>query len=156
MGLQKFSKLKAEGEDVPENLDEFRDISAPGSWKPPGILAAKAVLAGRAALAKTLPIVEKADAVLSNSQQRLDTALGRLDAVKQRHKIAEERKHMADEALSGTVLPEKLKAKPAARVLKAILKKPASRASKKKREVSRALKKKPQVSRTLKKKPSRK
>jgi len=141
--MQRFEKLKAEGEEVPDNLDEFRDISAPGSWKPPGILAAKAVVSAKAALAKALPIMEKADSVLLSSQQRLEAAESKLGAVRQKHKIAEERKHLADEALAGTSLPEKLKAKPAARVLKAILKKPASRVLSKKPTACSSAKKRP-------------
>uniref|UniRef100_A0A7S2AJK9 Uncharacterized protein n=1 Tax=Alexandrium andersonii TaxID=327968 RepID=A0A7S2AJK9_9DINO len=81
-------QLKAQGEDVPE--DGERDISAPGAWKPPGVLAARALKVARDAMAKAKAVWEKAVVAAEAKEQKHSAVKEKLMAAQAKKAAAEE------------------------------------------------------------------
>lgn len=79
---KKCKELKANGEEVP--ADGERDYSAPGAWKPPGIMAAKERTMAKDALAKAKSAYEKVSGGLESKQARLQEAKEKLSAAKEK------------------------------------------------------------------------
>lgn len=79
--------LRAKGEEVPDVLE--RDLSAPGAYKPPGIMAAKTREAAKIALAKAKDAWEKVAAVATAKEERFKALKDKMAEVKNKKQAAE-------------------------------------------------------------------
>ena len=66
---------------MPDDYDESQDIIASGAWKPPGIIAAKARVAARVALAKAENAVANAQAEVVARESRHQKAESKVKSV---------------------------------------------------------------------------
>jgi len=119
-------ELREKGEEVPDEND-YKDLSAPGAWKPEGVLAAKARDKLKAELAKKTALLEKAEAEVAAKENKQKIAETRLEEIKKKRKIADEKKRELTSELAGisdkSARKRKAVAKPRSKAMK-VLKKP--------------------------------
>merc|ERR1719161_1307711 len=76
--------------EVPEEGDESRDFSAPGAWKPPGVMAAKTLTIARAELVKAEANFERAALAFSTSEAKAQDVRSKIEAVRKKRREATE------------------------------------------------------------------
>merc|ERR1712187_660917 len=82
------AKLKKEGEDVPE--EGFKDVSAPGCWKAPGLKAALAREAAKVVFEKTKKVWDKKAAPNAAREERLAVLKEKINEAKANQEKVEE------------------------------------------------------------------
>lgn len=87
---KKCAELRAKGMEVPEEGDESRDFSAPGAWKPPGVMAAKTLTIARAELVKAEANFERAALAFSTSEAKAQDVRSKIEAVRRKRREATE------------------------------------------------------------------
>jgi len=82
------SRLKKEGEDVPDEGE--KDISAPGSYKPPGLRAAKTRDLAKIELEKKKSLYEKTAKPSAAKEERLQALKEKLKEIEKEQEEAQE------------------------------------------------------------------
>merc|ERR1712039_1087696 len=104
---KKCKELKARGGEVP--AEGQKDYSAPGAWKPPGVLAAKERNMAKEALTKAKLAYEKVSAGLESKQARVKEAKEKLNAANEAANAAETADKEVSKSIKGSAKSIKMK-----------------------------------------------